>query len=946
MKIHTHLISIIGFLVVLISSFYSSSALAIPDPAICGTSYTLPHNTWRQITLPCKAPDGESTLADILGDDLPGTQGVHWAVYRYNTTTESYDSVNLTDTLNPKEGYWVAQVTGVTVLLDMPDNSQPVPLITPSTYCSDAGGCVEHSLAENANAVQWQMIGFPFPGSFPLSKLRIVASSCTNPEGCTLQESAANNLLHDTFWSYNGADYLAVTGNQRISPWYGYWAATLANASTEKPMLQVPSSSFGGDGDADTIEDGVDNCPTIANVDQTNTDTDALGNACDADDDNDTLSDVDEINAGTDPLKADTDDDNVADNLDQFPKDSTRAASEESAHRVLTQASYGATLDEIKRIVRIGTDAWIESELAKPSAYDSSSDTHLTHLERTLQIAIAAEPNTNWYGTAIFNQSTADSSVDEYQMATWWENAIGLHPTNQAHGSDQLRQRIAYALSQILVVSNGESPLNSRGEALSAYYDILAKHAFGNFRDLLGEVARSPAMGIYLSHQGNRKANPATGTRPDENFAREIMQLFTIGLYQLNVDGSANRDGNPMSYPDTGTALVPTYSQEDIEEMSKVMTGWDLVANNRYGRRSNRTGDYTQPMEFTPSEHEDEVAAGGDGLVTILGQTFALNSGTDQSGMDAALDILFNHPNLGPFISRHLIMRLVTSNPSSAYIARVASVFNNNGQGIRGDLKSTVRAILKDPEARGDSYKTTPGFGKTKEPILAWTQLLRAFNAVPLDGWTGQDRATPVSGVYWYKNPQRQFAQAPLRANHVFNFYSPDFIPSDSYFVSNKLVSPEVQIQTEQILLEFNNRVYSQLLNYEKNRITVERGQTLSEYASTRSYWNDQIIIDFTPQLELFEQVLDGDTNGDFVNMEKTDTDGVRFRSKAIDALITHLDLLLLGNTMTPEFRSGLHHYLTDAAGIRHSNDFKEARNIIREAVRFIVTSSSYMIQK
>lgn len=706
-------------------------------------------------------------------------------------------------------------------------------------------------------------------------------------------------------------------------------------------------SSNISDRDNDNVADNVDNCPDTSNTDQLNTDNDTQGNACDSDDDNDTISDVDEISRGTNPLKADSDDDGVPDNKDDLPLDSNKATTTEKAYRLLTQATFGATKDDLDRAVSLGIEGWINEQFAKPSAYDNTNDAHQTHLERTIEIALSAEPNTDWLSSSSFNQGVADSSSRDYQMATFLENAIGLHPTKTLHGSDQLRQRVAYALSQILVVSTAEAPLDSRGESLAYYYDLLAKHAFGNYRDLLGDITRSPTMGIFLSHQGNQKANPTTGIRPDENFARELMQLFTIGLYELNIDGSANRDGDASTYPDTGTTLVPTYDQQDTEELAKVMTGWDLVGNPRYGRRNSKDGDYTQPMEFTASEHEDEAANSGDGNVTLLGSSFALNSGGDQSGLDSALDVLFNHPNVGPFISKHLIMRLVTSNPSSDYVARVATIFNDNGNGARGDLKTVVRAILEDDEARGTNSATSANFGKAKEPFLALTQLLRAFNARPLDGWKGQDDATLVSGVYWYRTPQSYFGQAPMRSPSVFNFYNPDFVPSDTYFADNSLVSPETQIQTDQMLIEMNNRMYSIIKHFEKNRIEIELQQTLSEYAGGKSYWNQPLLyIDFTPQLNLFEQTLDGDTNGDYANMESSDSQGLRYKAKAVDALILHLDELLLGNTMTAEYHEALHHYLMNASGARSSNDVTEARNVIRDAVRFIISSSAFMIQK
>lgn len=614
------------------------------------------------------------------------------------------------------------------------------------------------------------------------------------------------------------------------------------------------------------------------------------------------------------------------------------------AHRLLLQTTFGPRQDELDYVQLVGTTAWIDEQLAKPSAYDDDRDAtkHRTHLERTIEIAKHAQPTVNWddNGTKPFNQPEASFSADDYQMAAWWENAIGLHPTNTLHGSDQLRQRVAYALSQLLVTSTYEAPLFRRGEALAAYYDILAKHAFGNYRDLLGEVARSPAMGVYLSHQGNRKADVAAGTRPDENFAREVMQLFTIGLYQLNIDGTPDRDNNPATLSDAGDNLVPSYTQGDIEELAKVMTGWDLVDNPSYGKNNNKHGDYTKPMEFTASEHEQ-------GNVTVLGQVIDLASGADNSGMDAALDVLFNHQNAGPYVSKHLIMRLVTSNPSAAYINRVAAVFNDDGNGVRGNLKAVVRAILVDYEARGDAYVTQDGFGKFKEPLLAWTQLLRATDAVPLDGWQGKDYSrdggTLVNGVYWFSNPQSYFGQGAMRSPSVFNFYNADYVPSDNAFAANGLVGPEMQIQTDQVLLEYNNKLVSQLTYFEKNKITIQDGATLEEFAATKSFSSAPVmLVSLDRALQVFKAAL----ADNYDNIENTAPDGVAFREKAAVALIQYLDQLLLGETMTTEYKAALREFLLNASGLKDSDNFIEALNMVRNATRMVAASALYMVQK
>lgn len=623
-----------------------------------------------------------------------------------------------------------------------------------------------------------------------------------------------------------------------------------------------------------------------------------------------------------------------------------RPVTDSMAHRILLQATYGPTLEEIERVKQLGVVGWIDHQLSMRSAYTHPGDNWPSHLQRTQAIAMGAEPSKDWLGNGVFNQSTADLTVLFYQMAAWWENALGT--TANGTGSDQLRQRVAYALSQLLVTSDSVPTLRFRGEALATYYDLLAAHAFGNYRTLLGEVARSPAMGVYLSHQGNKKANTATGARPDENFAREVIQLFTIGLYELNLDGSPNRDGNPNSYPDPGSNLVPTYTQNDIEEMAKIMTGWDLSGNARFGQLSSKSGDYTRPMAFHPEHHEDESASGGDGNVTVLGQTFALDSGRDGSGLDTALDILFNHPNLAPYVSRHLIQRLVTSNPSSAYLARVARVFNDNGSGVKGDLRAVVRAILLDPEARDESHLLDPAYGKAKEPLLAITQLLRAVHVSPLNGWNSQE-GVAMNGVYWFRAPQQQLGQAPLRSPSVFNFYSPNHIPRDRHFVNHSLVAPELQIQTDQMLIDYNNLVFDLLNGFEKNRIIHLAEKTLAEFGASFYNHSEKILLtDFDSELTLFEQALEGDSNRDFASINDTsvDSEGDSPKANAVDALIDHLDLLLLGGQMQPEYRSAMKHYLISSAGSNQSRPFAEAYNLIRDATTMIATSSSYMIQK
>ena len=619
-----------------------------------------------------------------------------------------------------------------------------------------------------------------------------------------------------------------------------------------------------------------------------------------------------------------------------------------TAHRLLTQATFGATEAEIDRVVSMGEEAWINEQLSKRSAYGSNTDNHKTHLERTIEIAELVEPSVTWSKDGIFGTGGGPIwHLRANQASAWLENALG-HPTNTMHGSDQLRQRVAYALSQLFVVSTKDPRLYLRADSVAYYNDILAKNAFGSFRDLLGEVARSATMGVYLTYQGNQKADPIKSTRPDENFAREIIQLFTIGLYELNLDGSANRDGNANTYPDAGFHQVPTYTQEDVTELAKVMTGWDVKGNSRFGYKSMYRGEYAAQMEFFPEHHEDEIAEGGDGNVTVLGTTFALNSGVDGSGMDAALDVLFNHPNMGPFVSKHLITNMVTSNPSSAYVARVARVFNDDGAGHRGYLKAVIKAVLNDPEARDPAYQNKD-FGKVKEPFLVFTQLLRAFDVKPLEGWTGPSEPiigdgskSTVYGVYSYMSPEVQFGQGPLRSKSVFNHYMPDFVPSESYFSNNNLVAPEAQIQTDGNIISVHNVLANFLKENEVNRITKIRNKTMADFSKGYSLYSAHgMVINYDRELQIFEQALDGDTDGDFKNM-KNALDKIN----AVDALLVHLDKKMLGNTMSDEYREAVRYYLVNSSNFNSSKNFDIALHLISDAVRFIATSSAFMVQK
>jgi uncharacterized protein (DUF1800 family) len=408
---------------------------------------------------------------------------------------------------------------------------------------------------------------------------------------------------------------------------------------------------------------------------------------------------------------------------------------EEAAARFLTQATFGPTADEIRALAQATSyEAWLANQAAKPVSLQ------LDYLD--------ALP----LGTILWQGSHVEA---------WWMQAV--------RGPDQLRQRVAFALSQILVVSDN-SPLNGYARILGAYYDILSTHALGNYRELLEQVTLSHAMGRYLSMFQNQKPDLANGIRADENYAREIMQLFTIGLVELNANGTPRLDGsgNP----------IPTYTQADIENLARVFTGWSWGGGTLdlhfWGMAA---PNVTGPMSPYAAYHDF-------GAKTLVGGVQLPAGLSPREDLERALDVLFAHPNVGPFVGRQLIQRLVTSNPSPAYVARVASVFNDNGAGVRGDLNAVVRAILLDPEARQGHLASPQTFGKLREPLIRLAHLWRVFDA-----------ANRI-GTFTYFDPSLDFGQAPLRSPSVFNFFRPDYRPTGA-LADAGLYAPEFQIVTE-----------------------------------------------------------------------------------------------------------------------------------------------------
>ena len=417
------------------------------------------------------------------------------------------------------------------------------------------------------------------------------------------------------------------------------------------------------------------------------------------------------------------------------------------AYRLLQQASFGATEAQSNRIQSIGVTAWVDEQLAMPkSSYPQS-----------LYVSYTAPTTCTNDGTKPATDPQNICARDNYTLFpiqyAFMQNAL--------NGDDQLRQRVAFALSQILVTS-GVEIFHPYG--MGRYQQLMLDNAFGNYRDLLMAVTLSPAMGRYLDMANSKKPDPARGISANENYGREIMQLFSIGLYELNLDGSIKRDING--------ALIPSYSQTTVENIARVFTGWTYqLVGGGVPTAANGNVNYEFPMVVVAVNHDTGAKTVLNGVVIPAGQT-------PDKDLNDAINNLFTHQNMAPFISKQLIQKLVSGDPAPAYVARIAAIFNDNGQSVRGDLRAVVRAILLDPEARGE-IKTAATYGRLKDPVLLATSMLRGLGATS-DGYAVLRGGSNLSGL------GLNLFNSPT----VFNYYSPD------YQISNGKFGPEFGILT------------------------------------------------------------------------------------------------------------------------------------------------------
>ncbi|MBT0586266.1 DUF1800 domain-containing protein [Alteromonas oceanisediminis] len=480
------------------------------------------------------------------------------------------------------------------------------------------------------------------------------------------------------------------------------------------------------------------------------------------------------------------------------------------ASRLLTQATFGIQFGQVDSVAAFlrdnSVEAWIQAQ----------ADLPITH-----HYPVAAHLRSD-------QEDQPGGFARPHRMDAWWRATL--------LADDQLRQRMALALSQFFVISE-HSQLENFQVELAYYYDVLLNHAFGNFRDALQEITLSPAMGLYLSMMGNEKPQPALNIRPDENFAREIMQLFSLGLYELEQDGREKRDALGKR--------IPTYNQDVIEHYARIFTGWHFARKREETWHNFFVGvDFINPMEVIEAFHDTGEKRLIDNQVVPAGTApgVALND---------ALDSLFNHPNVAPFVAKHFIAHFVTSNPSPAYVKRVADAFNHNQEGERGDMLAVITAVLTDPEARDAEAYTQNRYGRVKQPLVRAAQVLRAV--LPPD----TSVSTTNLAFRELTRIQEFTAQAPLSAPSVFNFFLPDHRVNGP-LAELDMITPELQLMTSNNVVLSSNFVAYVLLSNDTQALRNRLGIDFSQHAAVLAQSQDEALS------VLNHQVLQGDMTAEF----------------------------------------------------------------------------------
>lgn len=540
----------------------------------------------------------------------------------------------------------------------------------------------------------------------------------------------------------------------------------------------------------------------------------------------------------------------------------------------LTQATFGPSASDIDQLTGTSASQWFQDQAAMAPTYLRP------RFERHMDQVI-------------------DGGYSGFRVASptliFWRNAVGA--------PDQLRQRMAFALSQILVVSATSGDLRGRPEGMVYYQDLLIEHAFGNYRDLLQDITYSPAMAYYLTYLGSKKADPDRGRMPDENYARELLQLFTTGVVDIDMQGRPrlNGAGDP----------IELYDNEDITGLARVFTGFEYALDG--SNDDNRRERMRRPLFIDERDHED-------GAKTFLGLTIpAGTSGPDS--VEMALDHIMEQPTVAPFVSRQLIQRFVTSHPEPAYVGRVADAFDRGtyqlpngvtvGQGRRGDLLATLAAVLFDDEARAvDANRNDPEFGKIREPILRIAHWARAFGADPND--------TEYVFKLYDTREADELAQHPYQSPSVFNFYRPGFVAPGTQTGAQDLTMPELQLVNTATAPGYVNFLDDFVLQDENDRDVQRISDRLAQLRADlpASPGVNAWVASYATELSLLD-----DPN----------------------ALLDHLDLVLTAGTLTEGTRALILEFLEDES----VEDTPEARrDQVQMAVLLIMSSPDYLVQR
>ena len=550
---------------------------------------------------------------------------------------------------------------------------------------------------------------------------------------------------------------------------------------------------------------------------------------------------------------------------------------EQEAARFLLQAQFSSSDAEIASVQQKGFALWLQEQYA------------------------LARSQSAWDWLVVQGYSVVD--INEYVFAQYPGDFAGWYQIMGA--PDAVRQRAALALSELFVISlNNLSGIDWPSFCIANHWDILCTNAFGNYRTLLEQITLSPAMGAYLNTRGNRKEDPTSGRLPDENYAREVMQLFSIGLNQLNLDGTAklSSTGQPLD----------SYTQADVSNLARVFTGYNTITTLPKSVSPKPPNNKLENVETARIPMVLDAGQHSPLQKSFLGVTIPANT-SGQDCLKIALDTLFNHPNVGPFLGRQMIQRLVTSNPSAAYVARVASAFNSNPQGVRGDLGHMFKTILLDNEARGPAGLASPEFGKLREPMVRIAQWARTFKLRSVYGnWK-------VFNAINANQAQDSLAQSPLQAPSVFNFFRPGYVPPSTALANSKATAPEFQI--------VNESTTSSYINYLQNIVYsgyVSADPTLP-HVVTRT--PDQV------NAIVYVPVLVPDYSVELAMAHDT------------QALVKRLNLLLCADQLSPTTVQFITKSLAiDKLTVNSSVDFKRIH--VARAIMFVMCCAEYLVQK